>query len=193
MLQHPCGDEPLRIVSFDPGTNTFGAAILEIDLSTRVLSLADTHLFEGSKMMRAFPRAVLHQGERFARLLAHEENIFGYLNYAQPHAVVSEAPYMGRFPTAFSALTEVMLAIRRATWRYDPIMPLNIIDPSSVKKYMGVKGTSKDKTLMTRALLAKKDLHNPSGIAIAELDEHRADAICVGCYQAGIILSNLPI
>ncbi len=100
---------------------------------------------------------------------------------------------MGRFPNAFGALTEIMLAIRRACWRFDPILPLNVIDPSSVKKFMGVKGTSKDKSAMTRALMAKQELANPSGIPLADLDEHSIDALCVGCYQAGLILKDLPI
>jgi hypothetical protein len=191
MLQFPTGEEPLRIVSFDPGTNTFGAAILEIDLVNRQLALAEAHLFKGVELMRNYPRTVMHQGERFARVIAQEENLVGFLRYAQPHVVVTEAPYMGRFPQAFSALTEIMLAIRRATWRYDAILPLNIIDPSSVKKFMGVKGTSKDKSAMTRALMAKTDLLNPSGIDLEALDEHRIDAICVGCYQAGTILSQM--
>jgi len=193
MLPKPPGEEPLRIVSLDPGTDTFGAAQIEIDLSNRQVSLAEAHLFRGSQLQREFVTASRYHGDLFARLLGHEENLLGFLHYAQPHVIVTESPYMGRFATSYGALSKLMNAIHRACWRYDQFATLRTVDPSTVKKYMGVKGTSGDKTLMTRAIMSKTDLLNPSGIDLAELDEHRIDAICIGYYQAGIILPNLPI
>lgn len=193
MLPHPPGEEPLRIVSFDPGTDTFGAAEIAIDLSSRQVSLEGAHLFRGSQLQREFPVAARFHGDLFARLLGHEENLLGFLHYAQPHVIVTETPYMGRFAASYGALSKLLHTIHRACWRYDQFMSLRHVDPSTVKKYMGVKGTSGDKNLMTRALLSKTDLLNPNGIDIAELDEHRVDAICIGYYQAGIIIPNLPI
>lgn len=185
----PLGDQPFRIVSTDPGTDTLGAAILDLNLETLQVELAETHIFRGSQLQRNFPRVTELHGDRTARLMGHEENLLGFLEYARPHSIISEGPYLGRFPQAYAALVECVSAIRRAVIRYDQFAPLFVIDPSSVKKHMGVKGTSGDKSAMTRALLKVMEgptpkLLNPSHIDINELDEHRVDAICVGYYHA---------
>jgi hypothetical protein len=193
MLPLPPGEEPLRIVSLDPGSDTFGAALLEIDLCSRQVGLAEVHLFRGVQLQRTFALASRTHNDLFAKILGHEENLLGYLHYAQPHVIISEAPYMGRFPAAFGALTGVMQAIRRAVWRYDPYMPLRLVEPSPVKKFMGVKGTSGDKTAMTRALMKRTDLINRANVDLSLLDEHGIDATCIGLYQARAIIDNLPI
>lgn len=190
MLPHPPGVEPYRIVSIDPGTDTLGTAVLDIDLDQRQVAVAEVYTFHGSRLQRLFPLVVSVHGERMARLMAHEENLLSFFNYARPHGIVSESPYMGRFPSAFAALTECVSAIRRAVHRYDPLMPLHVVDPSTVKKNVGVKGTSGDKSAMARAIANLPDLKNPSQIPFAELDEHSVDAIAVGYYQAGVILNT---
>lgn len=191
MLPYPPGHEPYRIVSIDPGTDTLGTAVIDIDLEHRQVGVAEVYLFKGSQLQRHFPQVAQIHGDRMARLMGHEENLLGFFQYARPHCVISEAPYYGRLATPFAALTECVSAIRRAVYRYDPLMPLYLIDPASVKKNVGVSGKSNDKTLMTQALLRLKELGNPSGIPIADLDEHSVDAIAVGVYQAGIILKAL--
>lgn len=193
MLPYPPGDEPLRIVSLDPGTDTFGCAWLNVDMGFRRVSLAEVHLFRGAIMGRQFRQAAESHNDLFARILAHEENLLGYLQYVQPHAIITESPYMGRFPAAFGALTGVMQAIRRACYRYAPYMALRTAEPSVVKKHMGVGGKSGDKTAMTRALIKRTDLINHANVNLPELDEHGIDATCVGLYLADNIVNNLPI
>lgn len=195
MLKPP-DHQPYRIIACDPGTDTLGLAFLEVDLGTQSTAIAQVHTFRGSQLQRLFPTITAVHGDRMARLIAHEENIFQFLHYARPHAVITEGPYMGRFPAAFAALVECVSAIRRAVIRYDHFMPLHVIDPSTVKKSMGVKGTSGDKDAMRRALTQALDdpaqpLTNPSNIEISSIDEHGVDAICVGWLLAKQVLTAL--
>lgn len=192
----PSDGQTFRIVAMDPGTDTLGLSLLEIDLCYMRTQIAQVHTFRGSQLQKLFPVISEIHGDRTARLMAHEENIFQFLHYANPHSVVTEGPYMGRFPAAFAALTECVSAIRRAVIRYDQFMPLHVIDPSTIKKNMGVKGTSGDKLAMTKALIAKlnepaSDLINPSNIDIAALDDHSVDSICVGYLHARNIIATL--
>lgn len=196
MFPYPQDLQPWRIVCCDPGTDTTGVGTLELDLKTLVTSVGEVHTFRGSQLQRLFPTVSRVHGDRHARLMAHEENLYQFLHYARPHSVITEGPYMGRFPAAFAALTECVSAIRSAVVRYDWFMPLHVIDPSSVKKHMKVKGTSGDKSAMQRALKALLDdpkvpFINPSNIDIDSLDEHSVDALCVGWYHVNVLLNDL--
>lgn len=99
---------------------------------------------------------------------------------------------MGRFAAAFRALTECMVFISDAVGRYDPMMLLHVVDPPTAKMAVGLvikKGMTKDD--VKKAVLALKDLENPNGIILEDLDEHSIDSIAVGYYLAKRILANL--
>ena len=191
MLQHPLDPRPLRIVGIDPGTDTLGAAALDVDLATRRVALLEVVTFSGSQMARAYPYISHVHGDRTARLRSHEENLYGYFHYLQPHNVICESPFLGRFPQAFAALTECVSYIRRAVWRYDPMMPLYLVDPPTVKLLVGVKGKGKTKEDVKQGLLRFQGLENPSNIDISSLDEHSVDAIVVALTRAMFILNNI--
>lgn len=191
MLQQPLDPRPLRIVGIDPGTDTLGAATLDVDLATRRVALLEVRTFSGMTMARNYPNLAFVHGDRTARLRSHEDNLFGYFNYMQPHNVVCESPFLGKFPQAFAALTECISYIRRAVWRYDPWMPLLLVDPPTVKLLVGVKGRGKTKDDVKQGLLDFQGLDNPFNIDISSLDEHSVDAIVVALTRAMFILENI--
>jgi len=198
-------------VGIDPGSVTLGAAALDVDLATGQVTLLEARTFDASKLVRDYTNLVAVHGERVARLTAHEDNLHGYFRFIEPHSIVSESPYMGRFPQAFAALTECITAIRRAVIRYDPHMPLLMVDPMNVKAAVDVfsKGRPKvgkgkhGKTGLTKddvkdGLLRKLDpsitpnpIFNPNGIDIDRLDEHSIDAVAVAYSRARFILNHL--
>lgn len=181
--------EPLRIVGIDPGTDTLGAACLELDLYDETITLADARTFHGSRMLQTRQQMVTVYGSRFARLDALEEALVDYFQMAAPHAVCSESPFLNRrFPASYAALTECMTSIKRAVMRYDARLPLATIDPASAKAHLGVSGKSGDKSLVATAV---RQLHlpNPNHVAMDDLDEHSFDAIAIAYYQVGRCLA----
>lgn len=194
MLLQPQGSSRYRILGIDPGTDTLGASVLEVDLVTREVVLLESSTFDGTQLARYFTNVATWHGDRAARLMAHEANLYGYMVFMQPHSVIAESPFLRKFPQAFAALTECMSHIRRAVIRYDPFMPLLQIDPPTVKLAMGVgkKGSTKDdvKRGLIAEIIAGRIL-NPNNIDIELLDEHSVDSIAVAYTRARFILSNM--
>lgn len=179
-----------RVISIDPGTNSFGIAILDIVQESKLyVRYADTINVE--KISRPFIGINEVHGEKVAKLFALERFLIEFLMENTPHRVVSESPYMGRFPAAFGALVECLTAIRRALMTYDLNLPLNLIDPASVKQAIGVNGKSGDKSLMAKAVASLDGyIDFDEGVVLSDLDEHAIDAIAVGaadCIAQGIL------
>lgn len=181
---------PLRIFGIDPGSVTLGIGIVDYDLKTGETVIVEARTFDAGKAIRHEPYPLLTQvhGDRFARLRAHEDSLAASMALWSPHRVISESPYMGRFPQAFAALTEVMTAIRNAVYRYDPFMSLALSDPMTVKQAVGVdtKGQRRGKADLSKeavqaglkALISSGQVRYAAATPFLNLDEHSVDAIC---------------
>ena len=138
-------------------------------------------------LLREYEYCIQLHGEKIAKLIALQRAMVKMFNAWEPHWIVSESPYMGRFPQAFAALTECLDMIRRSVIDYNKVLPLDSIDPSSVKKGVGVSGKSGDKDKMSKALtnLVKVGkLTLAEGIDLDSLDEHSIDATAVAYVTA---------
>lgn len=182
MLYHPHDIQPYRILAIDPGTNTLGTAIIEVDLRNLAarVTYADTH--RGDMMAREYEEAMYVHGERTAKLMAHENNLHAMMRHWGVHRVVSESPYMGRFAAAFASGVECLFMIRNAIQRYSPHIALETVDPATVKKTVGVSGKSGDKELMAKALWNLRDPSFVFNVDLNFLDEHAVDACAVGYW-----------
>lgn len=183
MLFIPDHDPTYRIISIDPGTNTMGVAQLDVDLVLGDVIVNEAVTFNGDRLSLSYPEVLDIHGGRIAKLLAHEENLLELFYLVQPHCVICESPFLGRFPQAFEALIECLTAIRRALFQYDRSLPLETVDPPTVKKAVGVvnKGSTKDD--VNQAIRSLKGLSYNSGVDPALLDEHSTDAVAVGYYK----------
>lgn len=193
MLQYPSDATPYRLVGVDPGSDTLGVAVLDLDLGTDQITLMEARTFSGVQLSRAFRHVQEVHGDRAARLMAHEENLYQYFCYTQPHNVASEGPFMSRFPQAFATLTLCVENVRRALYRYYPFLPLVIIDPPTVKLSVGVrgKGTTKDDVKVgLKRIIKEGRILNTHDIDIDVLDEHSIDAIVVAYTQAKYIIDQ---
>ncbi len=168
----------MRILSIDPGTNRTGVSILEYRDAPFVL-FSETIYAE--KMLYQQPYIEEIHGSRFARIYITASHIEKLLYIYKPDIVVSESPYMGKFANSFAALTELITSIRMMTFHYNDRLEFVLIDPASVKKFMGVSGKSGDKELMRKAL-TKQQLSYESSISINNLDEHAVDSIAIGLW-----------
>lgn len=180
-----------RIIGIDPGTDTLGVAVLDLDLLNGQISLVEARTFDGTQLARPYSAIAGVHGDRQARLLAHEDNLYGYFNYIQPHSVIAESPFMRKFPAAYAALTECIVHIRRGLMRYDAFMALHMVDPPTAKKAVGAVAKGSNKDGVKTAILKLPTLLNPYRIDIAALDEHSIDAIAVGYVRAQELASKI--
>ncbi len=194
---------PYRIFGVDPGSVTLGVGIIDYDLRKDEVVIVHARTLDASKAIRHAPYPLLTQvhGDRFARLRAHEDALTACMSQWSPHTVISEAPYLGRFPQAFAALTEVMTAIRNAVYRYDPFMPLEIADPMTVKLAVGVGGKGKRKGQVDlskdvvqaglKALVGSGQVRYMASTPFLNLDEHSVDACCAALVAVSQLRAKL--
>tara|TARA_B100000929_G_scaffold259610_1_gene223466 strand:- start:5185 stop:5784 length:600 start_codon:yes stop_codon:yes gene_type:complete len=198
MLQLPEAPPIYRILSIDPGSDTLGIALIDVDLCHFTATLVHANTLNATRAIRQFPFTVETFGERQARLNTHASGLRDYLFSARPHCVISEAPYMGRFPQAFETLVECMYMMRGVVAEYDPSMCMETIDSPSAKKAVGApgkrpKGMSKEayKETVRHGIRALPKLHLAPGVLIDHCDEHAIDAIAVGCYKVRCIANDI--
>lgn len=186
MLILPRADEPIRIMSFDPGTETLGMAISDVDLYTQVSTVVHAETFKASKYVANRDGYLLTQemhGDRQARLYSHSNNVYRHLCGWRPHLVISESPFMGMRAQAFEALVECVGMIRWTIHNYDPTLPFDVISPMSAKKAVGASGRGMDKHDVKRRLVemcGEGQLVYLGHPPLEALDEHSIDAIAVG-------------
>lgn len=196
MLNHDINREEdvyrfYRIVSIDPGSNTAGFSVLEIDYDALTITVKDSMTIDKGLMLRMNPLERTVHSDRITKL-------FGYFNFLhdqctrlQPQLVCCENAYLSRFAAAYGTLKEQIMLFRTAVYNYDRFAQFHVVEPSTAKMNMGVKGGSKDKEDMRRALKKRKDIFYGDGIDIDALDEHSIDSICIGLFFADKILCHL--
>lgn len=183
MLELPEGDSIYRLTSIDPGTTTMGIALFEIDLKERYATVGSAFTYNASYALENYPGLAECHGDRNARLFAQRDFLRGLFYQFQPHGVISEAPFMGRFPQAYAALVECVQIIRSAVIEYDPLMPLQTVDPPTAKNAVGVKARGSQKEEVAEAVCRLPGIHFMDGVSPYDFDEHTADAVAVGYYR----------
>jgi hypothetical protein len=86
---------------------------------------------------------------------------------------------MGKFAQSFAALTECLFMLKQVVYNYDNYKQLELIDPPSVKKAVGAKGSGSNKDLIKNSLMEIARLENWHLPLIESLDEHSVDATAV--------------
>ena len=190
MIFMPDGDSTLRILSIDPGSDTLGASIIDVDLNTLTATVIDSITFNASLHLKHGPQyssiEAVH-GNRYARLTTHKNNLTRHMGYWKPHMIICEAPFMGLNPKSYATLVECVDAIREATYRYNPLIELYTVPPMNAKKAIGVSGRGKTKDDVRDAILNmvnnnQSKLCYTANTPLVMLDEHSIDSIAVGYY-----------
>lgn len=166
-----------NIVGIDPGSETLGLSVIEIDIDTLQIVKSSACTFVGSKMFDDSSWLATSHSNRVARIAAHKQNLVYQLRKIDPICIACESPfYNPRRPNAYGVLVEVLTMIRDAVIEYDVWKTLYLIDPPTVKKSVGAAGNA-DKIKMLEAVINLKSLNlncDPSS-----LDEHSIDALAV--------------
>lgn len=186
MLVIPDSCPVYRVMGIDPGTDTLGLSILDLNLIDCSIVIRQAMTVSGEKNSRRYAHYNETYGDKAARLLAHEVFLTNAMQYWMPHSIISEAPFLGRFPAAFAALIECLNSIRNAVHQYDCSLPLLTVDPPTAKKAVGVvkKGSTKDDVKV--GIISMLGPKFKTDVNLAELDEHSIDSIAVAysrCLQ----------
>lgn len=187
MLVMPKSNEAFRIAGFDPGSTNLGFSLVENPLDGTNSVVRESHTVKLKDNQLGYASVGEQHGSRVARLMMMHDAVLDLLRTHQPHAVVIESNYLGKFATSFAALVECVITIRNAVYTYDPFMQLYMVDPTTVKINTGmkrVKGT--DKEDVRKHLRACEDLD--WDIDIDSLDEHAVDASAIAYYYVKQIL-----
>lgn len=188
MLYFPEGSGYYRIFSIDPGTDHLGTAVIDVDLDSLIPKVVYVNTFRPRYL---HPQIVETFGERKAKQEFHRNNLREMFIYFQPHCIISESPYLGKFVDAFAALVELLAMFREVVSEYDFYMTLETVDPTHVKKAVGAPGRGNDKDIVKHSLLKLRNLVNESGCPYSLLDSHSVDAIAVGCYKVNTLFDNI--
>lgn len=185
------------VLSLDPGTSRLGTCITEMSMQHQSVNLIDVRTAYIDRYTRE-PWDVIAQthGDRVAKLMAIEHTVHRLCRIHDVDVVVSEAPYMGRFVTAYGALIECITYARMGVMRFDQSTPFITIDPTTVKRLNGViinKKNKGDKSKMSEVIGLNTDLIYPKSIALSKLDEHSIDAIGVAIAYRKSLGSLIPI
>lgn len=187
MLTGNLTNQPLRILAIDPGADTLGIAIIDVDLVKPQLTLLTAYTYQASRWIDNLvdhPQW-MHLDEKYLRLHRHSGHLYGLLDYYQPHWVVHESAFMGRFPKAYQGLTECILTLSNTVRQYCPSLPLTPITPMEVKYTIGGVKKEEVKAAMSRVT----DLIHLSTL-LPQLDEHAVDATAIGYTKAKQILNE---
>jgi Holliday junction resolvasome RuvABC endonuclease subunit len=189
-LPIPVGYAPYRIMAIDPGTNTLGVCVIDVDLVRRTMSLIFVGTFHASRSVNRIVNNYNVFTERLLRIKFHEQNIVRLLYQYQPHCFIAESPYMGKFANAFESLVELKTTIRKVLWYYDPAMTLELVDPPTAKMAVGAKVFKGSKENVQESVIKYKDLQWNLPDNTIVIDEHGYDAIAVGVYKAQLVLAH---
>lgn len=192
MLRLPPCNPIYRFIALDPGTETLGVSVFDINFAERRAYIPLVTTFKASRSNYYNDQDGNVFGDRYARLDAHRHALIQLFASYQPAAIVSESPFMGRFPQAFAALTECMSMIQSAIREYSYSMRLETVDPMTAKQAVGVSKRGSNKELVREGVLKIPDIVflncDPS-----TLDEHSIDSIAVGYSRFKSITNFLGV
>ncbi len=169
----------MRIMGIDPGTQCTGISIIDFEKDKKEICFVETIHAEKLAKNLSFIEEI--HGSRYVRIQATADQVQKLMIHYRPNLVISESPYMGKFANSFAALTQLISEIRSRVFRFDNSICFQMIDPATVKKFMGVSGKSGDKDLMQAALIKRQLLYSET-IDLSMLDEHSIDSICIALY-----------
>ncbi len=166
-----------NIIGIDPGSETLGLCIMEVDIQTLQIVKTSAQTFVGSKMFEQNNWLSTIHSARTARIQAHKQNLINHFRLLNPFNIACESPfYNPRRPNAYGVLVETLTMIRHAVMEYDPWLQLYLIDPPTVKKSIGAPGNA-DKAIMLNTLKTVTELNLDRPVEF--LDEHSIDAVAV--------------
>lgn len=173
-------DNVIRILGIDPGSDTLGTAILDVDIDTYKATVVYGGTFTARSEIEKNSWLAMMRTKRDERLGLLEKNIFDLMLMSEPLLIGAESPFVQRGKvSAYEALVECQQMLRNTVWKYSPALLVRRIDPITVKNYVGVSHRGTDKSDMHRAVVKLYENNVAANVDLSTFDEHTIDAIAV--------------
>lgn len=197
------GLQPVRILSFDPGTTNMGWAISEYDILTGKFDVIQYGTFKSTKVAKKRKEEVECFGQRMIALGVIIEESSKLIYQYQPNYVVTEDTFFNPgTPQAHIALLLCIHSVERMLYVayhanelvHSSAKKLYKLAPSTIKMIISGHGLSiKSKILDAIMLEEKIQFVNKKKEEMIDLvSEHEADAIACGFTFAKTELIVLP-
>lgn len=180
-------DQLYRVMGIDPGSDTLGIAVLELDVLNFTTKVVHATTLKASRELKHVSSWTEQYGNLEAKMLCHRHHLMRYFQEFAPNSIMSESPFLGRFPRAFEALVLCLSMIRQTVRDYDPFIELEVVDPPTAKKAVGSSGRGGDKDAVRLAIMQHPRIINATGYGYEMFDEHAIDAIAVGCHKVNLL------
>lgn len=186
--------DPVRILSFDPGSTNMGWAVSEYMIPTGDFLVVNYGIFKASKIAKKRKDEVLDFGQRLISLSVINEEVEKLLNSYQPHYVVTEDTFFNPgTPQAYISLLLCIHTVEQTLYRAflngklknHTAKKLYKIAPSTIKMIISGKGSNFkqqviDSIVENEQITFKSVAVDESGNPTVSLIEHEADAIAGG-------------
>ena len=187
--------ETVNILGIDPGTDTIGFSIIEVEIDTLkvIKALAWTETI--SRYVDEEDLQVVIHNPKFTRLNIIADKLKLIFEIFNPIVVACEAPFYNRLkPSAYAPLVETVFVINKAIHTWDSYKPLYVIDPPSVKIAVGAKSRADkskgedNKDIVKKAISSIEELKS---LNFDLLDSHSTDACAVAYCQLSRLRESL--
>lgn len=196
LLQDNRPYEGIRVAGIDPGTDTVGVSLIEIDPVTFQHRWITSFTLRGSYLGYHHYQVFDNDESRDARLLGIQNRLLQFFGGSLPHYIAYEDNFLQHSASSFKALIEAVFAIKQASWLYNPYVPLLSVKPTQAKSLIGAippRGVKVDnKALVRQGLLNYKPLGMTEAM-MNTIDEHGIDSLAIAAYAANQIIQCLSI
>lgn len=184
----------IRILAIDPGTDTMGIVVVDVDIETFHPTLVDECTINAKKSHQVKDKLSEHNTllNRDIQLAYIEEKLRDILRQVEPDTIASESPFLNPSNvTSFEALTECFKMIRTTVYAYRPSMMVYRIAPAVAKSAVGVSHMGTDKHDIYKGVercIATGYL--TSNVDIEAMSEHAVDAVTVSIAHIKLEMSG---
>lgn len=181
MLRIPSdGKGIVKFIGIDPGTSFPGVSVISYDVPNKKIVRVSAQCLNLERLSRRSNHSE-YQNQRYLKLFAFRNFLKDMFRTERPLKIASEHPFINvKRPGAVIPLSECLFMIEQEVHEYDPYLCIERIDPSSIKKAVGVKGTSDDKHAMTEAIKKIPEIMDVLIGNIDTMDNNAVDSIAVG-------------
>ena len=170
----------VNMVSIDPGSNTCGMAVYELDTSTRTINSIMAFTIHVEKLNDNSGLHLDLATDRFVKILKLCNVIKNIIESTNARIVVSEAPFFNKLmPMAYGSLLEIVSSINRTVHETGNEIIFTSYAPQQVKMSLSAAGI-KGKDVIKEKLMEVPEVYSKIVGDYDLLDEHSIDAIAVG-------------
>jgi len=191
MSQRNVNPTQIRVLSFDPGWETTGCALLETSSQNAKVTVVRFDEWRINSLVRKAERRaeVDAFGARTVAMTLLRQMIDEAIAEYAPDYICSEDAFFSRFPQAHRALVEWLTVLTLSAVRTE--QSVYLLAPKAIKLAATGRGDA-DKIMIQTSIMGSEDIHfrhKKTGNVL--LHEHDADAIAVGVAFTKLLLPGL--